>query len=398
MKSDSAEVVVIGGGIIGMSIAYYVAKLGMEVVVVEQGEVAGGTSSKCDGNILAIDKDPGFDSQMSLKSQELVAELARELAEEFEYRAPGSILVCESEEEMIAAERWVARQKEAGLPFRMLDRQDLRDEWPYMADDLPGGLECATDSTVNPVLLTYSFAATARRLGARILTHTPVTGILLDERRRIRGVDTPNGEIKTNVVINAAGIWAKKIGQLVGIDIPIEPRKGHILVASRTTSIGTRKVMEFGYLISKFGGTRKVDPRFEEYGVALVFEPTASQNFLIGSSRQFVGFDTCVDQRVTRLIAERSIRFFPVIEHIPMLRTYAGLRPWTPDHLPIVSRIDEVPGLYTAAGHEGDGISLAAVTGKLISEMLSESPTCIPIEPLRYDRFRDGQGHQEVLI
>ncbi|WP_372633057.1 NAD(P)/FAD-dependent oxidoreductase [Cohnella sp.] len=398
MKSDSAEVVVIGGGIIGMSIAYYVAKLGMEVVVVEQGEVAGGTSSKCDGNILAIDKDPGFDSQMSLKSQELVAELARELDEEFEYRAPGSILVCESEEEMIAAERWVARQKEAGLPFRMLDRQDLRDEWPYMADDLPGGLECATDSTVNPVLLTYSLAAAARRLGARIRTHTPVTGILLDERRRIRGVDTPNGEIKTNVVINAAGIWAKKVGQFVGIDIPIEPRKGHILVASRTTSIGKRKVMEFGYLISKFGGTRKVDSRFAEYGVALVFEPTASQNFLIGSSRQFVGFDTRVDQRVIRLIAERSIRFFPVIEHIPMLRAYAGLRPWTPDHLPIVSRIDEVPGLYTAAGHEGDGISLAAVTGKLISEMLSDSPTCIPTEPLRYDRFRDGRDPQEVLL
>ncbi|CAM4318144.1 FAD-binding oxidoreductase [Paenibacillus alkaliterrae] len=398
MKSDSAEVVIIGGGIIGMAIAYYTAKLGMDVVVVERGEVAGGTSSKCDGNILAIDKDPGFDSQMSLKSQELIAELVHELDEEFEYRAPGSILVCESDEEMIAAERWVARQKEAGLPFRMLDRQDLRDEWPYMADDLLGGLECATDSTVNPVLLTYLLASTMRRLGARILTNTSVTAILLDEQRKIRGVETTNGTIKTNTVINAAGVWSKVIGQMVGIDIPVEPRKGHILVASRTANIGKRKVMEFGYLISKFGGKRKVDPEFEKYGIALVFEPTASQNFLIGSSRQFVGMDARVDQQVIRLIAERAIRFFPVIEHIPMLRTYAGLRPWTPDHLPIVSQIDEIPGFYVAAGHEGDGISLAAVTGKVISEMLCGAPTCIPAEPLRHDRFRNGRVHQEVLI
>ncbi|XID96148.1 NAD(P)/FAD-dependent oxidoreductase [Paenibacillaceae bacterium WGS1546] len=394
MRSGTADAVIIGGGIIGMSIAYYAAKLGIEVVVAERGEIAGGTSSKCDGNILAIDKEPGFDSRMSLKSQELVAELATELDEEFEYRAPGSILVCESEEEMAAAERWVARQKEAGLPFRMLDRQDLRQEWPYMADDLLGGLECATDSTVNPALMTYALAAAARRHGARIWTHAPVNAILLDERKRIRGVDTDKGEIRTNVVVNAAGVWAKSVGRMVGVDLPIEPRKGHILVASRTASIGTRKVMEFGYLISKFGGERKVDPRFEPYGIALVFEPTASQNFLIGSSRQFVGMDARVDQRVIRLIAERAIRFFPAIEHVPLLRAYAGLRPWTPDHLPIVSGIDEIPGLYTAAGHEGDGISLAAVTGKLISEMISGAPTCIPVEPLRYDRFRSGNRQE----
>ncbi|MBJ9987721.1 MULTISPECIES: NAD(P)/FAD-dependent oxidoreductase [Paenibacillus] len=397
MRDETAEVVIIGGGIIGMSIAYYTAKAGMDVLVVEQGEIAGGTSSKCDGNILAIDKDPGFDSQMSLKSQELVKEWVRDLDEEFEYRAPGSILVCESDEEMIAAESWVARQREAGLPFRMLGQKDLRDEWPYMAEDLPGGLECATDSTVNPVLLTYSLASTARHYGARLRTHTLVTGIQLDEGRKVRAVETSEGRIRTSTVINAAGVWAKHIGRMVGIDIPIEPRKGHILVASRWANIGKRKVMEFGYLMSKFGGTRTVDPKFDRYGVALVFEPTASQNFLIGSSRQFVGMDSGVDQQVISLIAERAIRFFPVLEQIPLLRTYAGLRPWTADHLPIVSAIDEVPGFYVAAGHEGDGISLAAVTGKVISELLSGSETCIPVDRLRYDRFRSMPHPQEVI-
>lgn len=398
MKAVSTDVIVIGGGIMGMAIAYYTAKSGMDVLVVERGEIAGGTSSRCDGNILAIDKEPGFDSQMSLKSQELISELAHELDEEFEYRAPGSILVCESEEEMIAAEQWVDRQKAAGLPFRMLDQQDLRGEWPYMAEDLLGGLECATDSTVNPVLLTYSLAATARRLGARIWTHTPVTSIVQDTSGRVQGVETPNGTIKAKVVINAAGVWSKHVGRMVGLDIPIEPRKGHILVSSRGMNIGQRKVMEFGYLISKFGGKRKVDPELEKYGVAFVFEPTASQNFLIGSSREFVGMDTRVDQRVIRLIAERAIRFFPVMERLQVLRTYAGLRPWTADHLPIVSEVDEVPGFYVAAGHEGDGISLAAVTGKVISEMLNGAATCIPIEPLRYDRFRQAAAPIQPIL
>lgn len=399
LKADTAaDVVVIGGGIIGSAIAYYTSKLGMGVTVIERGEIAGGTSSRCDGNILAIDKDPGFDSQMSLKSQDLVTELAQELDEEFEYRAPGSILVCENEQEMEAAESWVNRQQEAGLPFRMLTAADLHDEWPHMAKDLPGGLECATDSTVNPVLLTYSLAQTAKRLGATFCTHTEVTHIRRDAFGHVSGVETSNGVIHTRTIVNAAGVWAKHIGRMVGVEIPIEPRKGHILVSSRTNSIGKRKVMEFGYLMSKFGGTRNVDKEMEQHGVALVFEPTASQNFLIGSSREFVGYDTTIDARVIRLIAKRAIRFFPVMQDIPMFRSYAGLRPWTPDHLPIVCHVDEVPGFYIAAGHEGDGISLSAVTGKLVSEMLAGTETCIPIHPLRFDRFQPSNAHGEVHL
>ncbi|ASR48853.1 glycine oxidase [Paenibacillus kribbensis] len=395
MKHDAADLVIVGGGIIGAAIAYYAAKSGLKVVLAERGEIAGGTSSRCDGNILAIDKEPGFDSRMSLVSQELVAELARELEDEFEYRAPGSILVCENEQEMQAAEQWVARQQQEGLPFRMLDQQALRKEWPHLAKDLPGGLECATDSTVNPVLMTYALANAARRMGARLLPRTPIRFVLKDEGGNVRGVETPNGVIHAGTVVLAAGVWTRSIGHSLGLSLPIMPRKGHILVSARMPSIGKRKVMEFGYLMSKFGGQRSVDEVYEKYGVALVFEPTASQNILIGSSRQFVGMDTGVDQQVIRLIARRAIRFFPALANVPLLRAYTGLRPWTPDHLPIVSAVDEVPGLFIASGHEGDGISLAAVTGKLVSEMVRGEPTCIPVEPLRYDRFGEALNGYE---
>lgn len=387
-RQTHAQIAVIGGGIIGAAIAYYTAKAGLDVVVLEKGELASGTSSRCDGNILAIDKDPGFDSQMSLQSQMLVDQLTRELEHSFEYRALGSILVCESEAEMEAAAQWVRRQKEAGLPFRMLDRQDIRQESPYFADDLLGGLECATDSTVNPYMLTFALFEGAKKHGAKIMRRTEVKALRRDQASGTFQLELNTGAMTAQQVVNAAGVWAPFIGQMVGVDIPVVPRKGHLIVASRQLPVGMRKVMEFGYLISKFGGVRQVDAETEKYGVALVFEPTESQNFLIGSSRQFVGFDTRIDLNVVRCMARRALRFYPKIADFAMIRTYCGLRPWTEDHLPIISRVEEVPGFFIAAGHEGDGISLAAVTGKLMSEMLQgQSDTIIPTEPLRHDRF-----------
>lgn len=382
------DVLIIGGGIIGCSIAYYTSKYGRDVTIIEKGEFVSGTSSRCDGNILAIDKDPGFDSQMSLVSQKLVTDLSEELEHSFEYRAPGSILVCESDEEMEAAQQWVNRQKEAGLPFRMFDRQDIREESPFFADDLLGGLECATDSTVNPYLLAFSLLSEAQKFGAKAFKQTEVKSMEIETDGSFV-VETTNGTFTAQQVVNAAGVWAPKIGQMLNINIPIEPRKGHIIVASRQQHVGCRKVMEFGYLISKFGGKRKVDALTEKYGVALVFEPTESQNFLIGSSREFVGFHTRINNEVIKCIANRAIRFYPKMADMMVIRSYAGLRPWTEDHLPIISRVEHIPNYFIAAGHEGDGISLAAVTGKVIEELLNEKETIIPIEPLRLSRFTE---------
>ncbi|ANC08302.1 MULTISPECIES: NAD(P)/FAD-dependent oxidoreductase [Bacillus] len=382
------DVLIIGGGIIGCSIAYYTSKYGRDVTIIEKGEFVSGTSSRCDGNILAIDKDPGFDSQMSLVSQKLVTDLSEELEHSFEYRAPGSILVCESDEEMEAAQQWVNRQKKAGLPFRMLDRQDIREESPFFADDLLGGLECATDSTVNPYLLAFSLLSEAQKFGAKAFKQTEVKSMKIETNGSFV-VETTNGTFTAKQVVNAAGVWAPKIGQMLNVNIPIEPRKGHIIVASRQQHVGCRKVMEFGYLISKFGGKRKVDALTEKYGVALVFEPTESQNFLIGSSREFVGFHTRINNEVIKCIANRAIRFYPKMADMMVIRSYAGLRPWTEDHLPIISRVEHIPNYFIAAGHEGDGISLAAVTGKVIEELLNEKETIIPIEPLRLSRFTE---------
>src|SRR5699024_2297054 len=123
-----------------------------------------------------------------------------------------------------------------------------------------------------------------------------------------------------------AGVWAPFLGKMLGLDIPIVPRKGHILVGSRQQPVMMRNVMEFGYLMNKFGMERIADERTQEHGVALVLEPTESQNFLVGSSREFVGYDSSIDINVVNTIARRALRFFPKMNDFKMIRSYTGFR------------------------------------------------------------------------
>lgn len=386
MSNKAYDVAIIGGGIVGCAVAYYVAKAGMKAIIIEKNDIASGTSSRCDGNITIVDKDPGFDSLMSLKSQELTVDLKEELEIPFEYRESGSILVCDNDDEMEAATEWVKTQSDAGLKFNVLTPNDIKKESPFFADDIPGGLECETDSLINPYLFCYSLIDKAKSFGLDVKTQAEVTDIKKNDSDFT--ILTSNGDVHANRVVNAAGVWAPFIGKMVGIEIPIIPRKGHILVGSRQQPVMLRNVMEFGYLMNKFGRERVADERTTKHGVALVLEPTESQNFLIGSSRQFVGYDESIDIQVVQTVAQRALRFFPKMNDFKIIRSYTGFRPFTEDHLPIVSEVEQVPGFYIAAGHEGDGISLATVTGKLVEELLrGQSETIIPTDPLEFNRF-----------
>ena len=387
MSNNSYDVAIIGGGIVGCAIAYYVSKAGMNAIIIEKNDIASGTSSRCDGNVTIVDKDPGFDSLMSLKSQELTIQLKEELEIPFEYRESGSILVCDNDDEMEAATDWVKTQSDAGLKFNVLRPKDIKKESPFFADDIPGGLECETDSLINPYLFCYSLIDKAKAYGLDVKTQAEVKNITKNDKDFT--IETKNGTVHANQLVNAAGVWAPFIGEMVGLDIPIIPRKGHILVGSRQQPVMLRNVMEFGYLMNKFGRKRIADERTSAHGVALVLEPTESQNFLLGSSRQFVGYDESIDIQVVQTIAKRALRFFPKMNDFKMIRSYTGFRPFTEDHLPIVSEVEEIPGYFVAAGHEGDGISLATVTGKLVEELLqSKQETIIPADPLRFDRFQ----------
>ncbi|MFB9861549.1 NAD(P)/FAD-dependent oxidoreductase [Salinicoccus siamensis] len=389
MNRPHYDVLIIGGGIIGASIAYHTAEKGFKVALLESRGLASGTSSKCDGNVLLIDKEPGFDSRMAIKSQALIHALPDELDMPFEYRQPGSIFLCENEAELEQAYSWVDQHNavnDKAVFFRKLDREDLKNDSKHFSDHLVGGIECTNDATLNPYMLTYAFAHQAEKKDCDIHEYTPVTAV--EKEGDAFTVRSHEKAFTAKHVINAAGIYAPHVGRMLGIDIPITPRKGHILVSSRAELMGTRKIQEFGYLMTKFGKERTADAEMNAYGIALVHEATDSQNFLLGSSREFIGYDHTVDHSIIKLIAKRAIHFFPGMKDMSMIRSYSGLRPWTPDHLPIVSETD-VDGFYVAAGHEGDGIGLCAVTGHWMAEMLAGTLE-EDLSPLDINRFKGG--------
>lgn len=394
-RMKTVDAVVIGAGVIGACVAYYLAKENLRVVVLDREDIASGTSGHGEGNVLIHDKQPGIDTQMAYASQRLFKTLAAELSCDFEYVEHGSVLLIESEEEWKAAEALARRQAGDGYPIRMLRQDEIHAQEPFLAKDIIGAVEIDCDAAINPMAFAFGLCRDAQKLGAVIHTYSPVRRITRSKDGAVRSVETVDEEYGTKYVVNCAGVWAGDIGRMVGIDIPVRPRQGQLLVAERTFTVGNRKIVEFGYMMAKFGDSsyrRKVSPELERMGIAFVFEPTRAGNFLIGSSRAFVGYDTDVSIEVMRGLARRALRFFPVLRDINVIRAYAGLRPYCPDHFPIVSSVEDVPGFYVAAGHEGDGVGLAPVTGKLIAEMITGKETSIPTEHLRFSRFTKMSG------
>src|SRR5699024_7339509 len=159
------------------SIANNVAKDGIDCMVIEKNDIASGTSSRCEGNLLILDKDHGFEIQMSVVSDELTAEHVKALILPFEYRKSCILLVCYDDEEMEAAVKWVETQNEDGLKFNVLEPEDIREESPYFAEDIPGGLECETDSLINPYLYCYSLIDRAKEYGLEVYTQAEVRNI-----------------------------------------------------------------------------------------------------------------------------------------------------------------------------------------------------------------------------
>ncbi len=386
---EKAEVVVIGGGVSGTSIAYYLSKEGMDVTLVERGDIASGTSGGCEGNVMAQDHEPGFDSNMTVESNKLYQELMRELDDDFQYHQPGSIFLMESEEEWNFMQSRVEKQKAAGLPVRMIGGDELKEREPNLASNLLGAVESTFTASVHPMYLALALVRAAKKAGAHIKIFTEVRQIKLDSRHKIRSVITSEGEIRTSIVVNAAGAWAPHIGKMVGLDIPIVPRRGQLAVTEKVAPIASRKMSEARYIAAKFHPelATNAGTDIHKYGVAFTLEPRPDGNILIGSSREFVGYNTGTSYPVISAIIRRAIRFLPVLKDVHIIRTYAGLRPYTPDHLSIISRVDEIDDFYIAAGHEGDGIGLAPLTGKLIAQLITHVPTLIPVERLRFSRF-----------
>ncbi len=390
MKPSQTDVVVIGAGIIGSSIAYHLSRYKLRVTLLERGDIASGSSGACDGLVFLQSKKPGIHLQLAMESRRRFDLLARQLPVPIEYRETGGMVVIETEDELTAMQQFVAQQRIIGLEVSLLDGNQVRILEPHLSEHILGATYSPLDGQVNPISLTLGFALGAKALGARVITGAGVHGIDTTAGR-VSALETEAGRFEADIVINAAGVHAPEIGALVGLDIPIKPRRGQIIVTEACPPMLRHCMISAKYIAAKFNPEI---PRGSGDGISI--EQTENGNFLLGSTREFVGFDKRTTTDGLHRIAAKNAGIIPALKQVNVIRAFAGLRPYTPDGLPILGPVDDVPGFFMAAGHEGDGIALSPITGELIAQMIATGKSDISLDAFRLSRFAVEQEKEEV--
>ncbi len=391
-KPSQTDVVVIGAGIIGSSIAYHLARYKLRVTLLERGDIASGSSGACDGLVFLQSKKPGIHLQLAMESRKRFDGLARQLPVPIEYKETGGMVVIEIEDELAAMQQFVKEQQEIGLDVSLINRDQARKLEPHLSEHVLGATHSPLDGQVNPISLTLGFALGAKSLGARLFTGAAVHGIDTTAGK-VSAVETDAGRFEADIVINAAGVHAPEIGALVGLDIPIKPRRGQIIVTgSCSPMLRLRHCMiSAKYIAAKF------NPEIAKaIGEGVSIEQTENGNFLLGSTREFVGFDKRTTTDGLHRIAAKTAGIIPALKQVNVIRAFAGLRPHTPDGLPILGPVDDVSGFFMAAGHEGDGIALSPITGELIAQMIATGKSDIAIDAFRLSRFTVESEKVEV--
>lgn len=377
------DVVIIGGGIVGCACAYYLTQEGVRVHLVERGALGSG-ASKAGMTHIVTWEEPETHLQLAKQSKLLYQELSQALPMDIQYRETGSIAIVEHPQSMASFNETVRRLQEWGVRCRILSAEEIVTMEPLIAPDIGGGAYFEEDAQVNPLYVTRAFARAAQDEGATIETFTEVIGIECSRNPyRVTAVRTNKGVVPTNGVVIAAGAWSAQVARMVNLDVPISPRKGTLVVTTPLPedSFACKIILAAGYMDSVREGVSS------SVAVAANIQQVRNGNLILGSSRQFIGFDASVDPAVISKMMRRNLRFFPALSKVTALRTWAGFRPYTPDLLPIISAVDTIEGLYIAAGHEGIGITEAPITGKLISQLITRQTPNLPIGELSLSRF-----------
>ena len=387
------EVAVVGAGIVGAATARELAVRGVDVVLIDAGEVSGGTTGLGEGNVLCSDKDAGPELELALRGLELYDELEQRLGDEARIRRKGALVVHPDGATWAAEPARLERLRAAGV------RSELVDDVPAIEPELTGELHGASyfeaDLQCAPRAIARALAREAAESGAQVRTRTRVLAA------GPAGVELAGGErIPPAAVVIAAGPWSAALARSAGIPLPLEPRKGQLLrlrgsdpririgVRGSDPRIGVRgsdplirhKVVDGSYLGSVMSGDAGLQ-------VTSVVETTWEGDVLVGSSRERRGFDTTVDDAVSDAMVARAARLFPRLAALPRVAAWAGLRPWLPDHLPAIGPSAAVEGVWLATGHEGAGVALGPVTGRLIAQLYCGEPPLADPAPFDPDRF-----------
>ena len=383
---------VVGGGIVGCAVVHQLAQLlppSSRLLLLDRGPIAGATSGSCMGHLM-VTPDTPQDYAFTAASLRLWREL-HEADPGFDYNPTGALYLADAPEDAellpVLQQQFAAN----GDAAQVLDGVQLREIEPGLAKDLPGGLFYPGDGVVLPMLACGAMLRQAQRLNANVTVQPgcPVLGFEL-AGDRITGVRTPEGVVAAGLVVNATGVWAPEIAQMCGQPrLPIYPRAGNLAITGHHVSPIRTQLLEVSYL--RFAhGAAQVDPTAttgDPGGHAVNMQPQTHGGCLIGSTRQFRGMDRTLNPELLRRSLLRAQRYAPGLAQAPIVRTWVGLRPYSIDKHPLIGPWPPVRGLWVAAGHEGLGITLAPISGRLLAEQITGRPTTIDASPYLPARF-----------
>jgi glycine oxidase len=367
--SAAPDVLVVGGGVVGSAVAWWLAREGVSVTLLERGELAAGASGAAAGMLAPIGEDAGRGGPLlhaGLRALAGMDALCEELRERSgidpEWRRSGILRVARDDAEAARLQAQASARPELGLELGWLDGAALRAEEPLVALGVRGALLSPREGHVRSPLLARAFARAAASLGARVETGVAVRALVRDAGGVVRGARTAAGDLPAGLVVLCAGVWTGALAGAAGAGeasdraLPIEPVRGQIL--SLDAPLPTLRSIVWGgstYLVPKGDGT-----------------------IVVGATEERVGFDCRVTAAGLRGLLDAAPRLVPALAGCTFRGAWAGLRPSAPDHLPLVGAWPGTIGLFVAAGHHRNGVLLASVTGEIVAGLVlgKDVPPC----------------------
>lgn len=376
----TADVVVIGGGIHGASVAWQLAGGGCrDVVVLEADRLAQASTGLSVGGIRQQFSHPS-NILLSRESIRVFEQFEERFGVDIELRQVGYLFLARTESVWRAFLADVERQQAHGVPVEALSSDEVAYRWPYIAaTELAGGTFGPEDGYADPYKAAMGFVKAARRLGVRFEEGCEVTGIGV-QRGRVANVTTSRGIVETSVVVVTAGAWAARVAEFAAVRLPVLPIRRQVF--------GTRP---FDGIPGPVPMILDVEPAFYLRG--------EGPALLLGMSDpdEPPGFGTSVDDSFRLEVAAAAVRLVPALEHAEILRGWAGLYAVTPDNNPIIGKLP-VPGLYGAVGFSGHGFQQAPAVGRVLAELILSGRTDLDLTPYSWMRFRDSAEAGETRV
>jgi glycine oxidase len=382
--NQSTDIVIVGAGVIGCAIAYFLRKAGIEVMVIEREEIAAESSGAAAGLITQLGGlgGPAPFTALMLESWSLLAQLIAELEEtsgvDIGYRQTGILRAVLSEAEGEQMRKLVPVCQRMGIEMQWVSREEVLEMAPLTPQAL-GAAYAPQAGSISAKAMTRAYAGAARSLGAVISEHVQVTGFTT-HAARVTGVQTGAGEtIACNQVLIAAGPWSTTCGAWLGVDIPVHPARGQIL-ALRQPEQPLKHALMLGAAATlvKYG-----------LGSDLFLIPKADGTIYVGSTVEHIGFDTQLTVAGMAALLTDAMQIAPSLEQAPIVKMWTGLRPWSADGYPILGRAPGWENVSVATGHGGIGFEASAVTGKVMAELVTTGQVPERIRTCGLERFAD---------